>query len=220
VAALGLRNCGAAAATAVPAIATALRRVDNQTSHFEIGAYLDVLRAIGPEASAAGDAILAMMPEQSQTFRGYGKFELHYLRAYLLVTLTDIGRARDGLPFIYDALANSDRRSTHLFAAGARAAASLGRDVGEAVPLLNRALISPASAMPISFESYFSKFTAADKYTSPLVEAVRALGAIGPESAISTPLLESLARQVDSSAELVPNAPAEARKALLKVRGD
>jgi hypothetical protein len=81
------------------------------------------------------------------------------------------------------------------FAAGAHAAASLGPDAAEAVPLLLPELRADGRQNPLSFEYPSPAYLYAHmpgKSTSDQLEAVRAVGRIGPAAREALPLLRAL----------------------------
>jgi HEAT repeat protein len=115
-AAIALQKYGPKAAPAVPALTEALRHSTVKLSTHQIGAYLDALRAIGPDARSAGDTIVELLSERSPLYKGQETFLAHYLQAYLLVTLGEIGVPDGAKPYILDLLNNSDIGTTHGYA--------------------------------------------------------------------------------------------------------
>jgi hypothetical protein len=140
------------------------------------------------------------------------------LASLYYAALDDIGAPRSALPFILDGLANSDARSLHLYAGAARAAAALGPEADEAVPHLMRAFEPGFRDHPLSFESYFAAFSPKN-LTSPRVEAVRALGQLGPRALIAVPILRAVATHNEEQEDepYSPSLGREARRALLSL---
>src|SRR5205085_11258621 len=97
-AALAVKKIGPAAASTVPALKAALQQADFHTDTGLILAYLDALRAIGPAARPVADVIVGLLPEQNPIYRNRDEGSAHHLRAFMLVTLGDIGAPSSALP--------------------------------------------------------------------------------------------------------------------------
>lgn len=146
----------------------------------EIGACLDALRHMKTKAAAAAPAVMRLLEEQSPVYRNLNKHDVDHLRAFLLVTLADIGVPGEALPFVVSSLASGEGSMTLEYAGAARAAGALGPYAKEAVPFLLRPL---RQAMPqglIAFEKFDSNTSSTRQYTTCQVEALRALRQIGP----------------------------------------
>lgn len=218
-AAIGLQKFGPAASAAVPALMEALRQADCHTSHLQVGSYLQALRAIGPAAAASG-TIVELLPERSPLYAGYGKMELDHLRGFMFITLAEIGVPKSALPHILATLASSDRDSYYVSAAAARAAAALGPDAPSAVPYLIQAAESPFADRPVTFDLYFGHVPLNGRFTSPRVEAIRALKSMGPAATAAIPLLTRFAAgQHDEQPDApLPCSECEARVALQAIQ--
>jgi hypothetical protein len=146
----------------------------------EIGICLDALRNMGTKAAAAAPAVMRLLEEQSPVYRNLNKHDVDHLRAFLFVTLADIGAPKEALPFVVSSLAGGESWMTLEYAGAARAAGALGPYAKEAVPFLLRPL---QQAMPqglIAFEKFDSNTSSTRQYTTCQVEALRALRQIGP----------------------------------------
>lgn len=216
-AAVAVKKYGPKGAAAVPALTEALKQSTVKLSTHQIGAYLDALRAIGPAAKPAGDAIVEMLSERSPLYKGQETFLAHYLQAYLLVTLADIGVPDGARPYILDLLNNSDIGTTHGYAAAARAAGALGPKLPEAVPGLARALKPEFTDFTMSFQRFCMALGPED--ASCRLEALRALARIGPKAAGALPLVEKLAKEKPAPAATVPAWDEEANRTLRAIRG-
>jgi HEAT repeat protein len=216
-AALTLKRYGPKASPAVPALIAALKQADERLSTHQIGAYLDALRAIGPQAKSAGDTIVEFLSERSPLYKNRESFLAHYLQAYLLATLADIGVPDGAKPYILDLLNNSDPSTTHGYAAAAKAASALGPTLPEAVPGLLRALKPTFTDFTMSFQRFGMALGPED--SSCRLEALRALAKIGPKAAQALPLVEQLAKEKPGRGESVPPWDEEAGRTLRAIRG-
>jgi hypothetical protein len=211
-AAHALRRFGVAAKPALPTLITALRDVDQAEGLF--GACLEVLRNLGPTARDAAPVILKLLPERSVVYQNKDKFTAHYLRAFMLLTLTEIDGLEQAGPFILDGLANSQG---HLYAASARAAAKSPELWQQALPFLRAALQPDFPDHFLTFERFFARFSSNENYTSARIEAIKALAKMGPAARSAGP---QLAKLVAESPQFMGNKSLiadEATKALRAV---
>lgn len=136
----------------------------------------------------------------------------------MMTPLSEIGIPDAALPFVLDALANSN--TPHIYAAGAIAAGSLGSRAPDCVPFLLRALQPGFADHPLTFEFYAAKIPKSGVYTSPRIEAIRGLGKIGGRAKAAIPLLTELAQR-EEVPQIFPEMPLsseEARTALALIR--
>ena len=203
-AALALARIGDTAYEAVPALISALERSTASTNFEEVDAYLEALSAIGHRASSSGPVITASLARDSKLLQNQGVFLRSYLRAHLFATLARVGVPPESRRFILEALQGDDG---YEFAGAAVAAGSLGAQGADAVPYLMRAL-DP------EFKDIYMMSTFLMDTTASL-EAIRALGRIGPRAAAAIPLLERIAQTISTSFPY----DVEARIALQAIRG-
>ena len=211
-----LKRFGPAAGSAIPALAEALGQSDGRTEAGQVAAYLEALRAVGPGVRQAADAIVRVLPERSALYTDRDKTEVIRLRAFMLATLAAIGVPEAAMPTVLDGLAHSTM--AYSFAAAARAAGASGRHARRTVPLLSRALASDFHDDYLTLERYATDFPP-DEATTGRIEAIRALGRIGPEAAAAVGRLEALAAQDDGTTVGGTSPAAEARDALRSIRG-
>ena len=224
-AAEGIAKIGPDATTAVPQLAHALERVpEHRAPPKEIAAYCGALRPLGTNAASASRAVLALLPEESPIYRDLRKHEAYELRAWLLVTLAEIGVPMEALPFVLDGLANTEDEMPQLFAAAARAAAALGPAAKDTVPFLLRPLKGAVKDTFINFTSFGEHASRTRNYTTCQVEALRALARIGRPAEPAVPLIEDFLRRdlpdFDHPNRLhrAPNLRAEANAALAAIK--
>jgi HEAT repeat protein len=209
-----LHRFGPGAKPAVGALVKAVRAADGKTDPYEVGAYLGAIRAVGPGAGGAAPELAGLLDVRSQLYRGLDPFWAHYTRAYILVTLADIGVPDEAKPHILDLLNNSDVKTSHGYAAAARA---VRRDMPEAVAGLQRALKPDFADFPMSWDDFARALGNED--SSCRLEALRALARIGPRAKAALPVITPLVSGKPDPASPVPPWNEEARKAAEAVRG-
>jgi protein SCO1/2 len=180
----------------------ALLACNGSTDEHVVAAHLDRLRH---EPSADASRTLAtLLPEQSPLYRGRGPNEVARLRTYLFATLADVGPPAEALPHVLGELRFGHR--VDLLAASARAAGAMGSAARPAVPALLRILSPAFHDDQVCLNVYEAYVPCADPTTARL-EAVRALGRIGPQEREAVSALRVLA-------ESEPAGPAETELAL------
>jgi hypothetical protein len=219
--ALALRRMGRRAVSAVPAITNLMgEAAAGRAGIRETGVCLDLLRALGSNAAPANAAVAALLPENRAVYRNVEKHEVDRFRGFLFATLAEIGVRKEALPFVADALANSDNRMSYGFAGAARAAGASGRDAAELLPHLVRPLEKDSPQDFLSFAEFDAHFAAGGEYTTCQVESLRALRRIGPPAQSAAPIVRAfLKRAVDwiaspQGAKQMPKLTVEARETL------
>lgn len=173
-----LGEAGPAAAAAVPALSDLLARSDGATDHRLLASALDVLRSLGPRAAPAAETLSRLLPHRHKLYEGRDKLLVIRLRAYIVVTLSDIGFPSSALPALLDTLAHVEERMTALeIGAAARAAGSLGPRGCELAPYLLETLALRLSEEEFSLERYEPQFPPQEATTIQL-EAIRSLGRV------------------------------------------
>jgi hypothetical protein len=182
VAAHLIHGLGPAARPAVPTILSELRAVNARTSLDYRGFLLDALRAIGKatDDGLTTKNLLAILPESSPFLAGLSKRNANYTRGYLILTLSEIGMPEEGYPFVLDALVNSDQSMGHVFGAAAIASPSFVGKADQLGPVLARAFEPDFSDAPLYFERFGQMFGVPERATTARIEAIRALGTMGP----------------------------------------
>lgn len=129
-------------------------------------------------------SLVALLHEQSPVYAGRTPFEAARLRARFFVALAETGVPRDALPVIVAELEQGHAPIS--LAAAARAAATAGPSASAAAPHLVRLLQADFHDEQVTLDS--------SGLTNVRIEAVRALGAIGPDAGEDVlPALRALA---------------------------
>jgi HEAT repeat protein len=210
-AAQAVARFGAAAAPAVPPVVRALRRSAGQTDHRLIGAYLDILRAVGPPAHAAVPVLTGMLAEHALVYQGRQSQPALAVRSYVLLTLADVGITVHAIPTIIDVLANE--QSVRMIAAGARAAGALPDGQESVVPFLLRLLERGFADSVISLSPIETTFFVPQPLrTSGRLEVIRALERIGPPARGAVPLLRARAADPPIRSTFYPAYQGEAAR--------
>lgn len=207
-----LRNAGAAAAVSTPLLCDFLVSSDGATDHLAIAAVLDVLRTQGKGAASAADSLSGLLSHRSKLYRNRDKLLVIRLRAYIMVTLSQIGVPSSALPALYDTLAHVDGRMSSVeVASAARAVRSLGIGGRDFAPYLLDIFSARLSEEEVSLERYEPPFPPLEATTAQL-EAVRALGSI---SSAGDEEVMTVLRDLASRPEVLdPRVVEEASRAL------
>ncbi|HEV2805763.1 MAG TPA: hypothetical protein VGW57_12635 [Chthoniobacterales bacterium] len=210
-----LRNGGRAPASvaAVGALRNFLILADGNTDHVSIASVLDALRSMGSGAAPAAETLSGLLSHRSMLYNERDKMLVVRLRAYIFVTLSEIGFPASALPALLDALAHVDERLTVVeIAAAARAAGSLESAGRQFAPFLLEALAVRLSAEEFSLERYEPQFPP-EEATTVQLEIVRALARIcSPNDQQALEVLRDLG--TDRGRGLDPRLVGEARHAL------
>jgi len=219
--AVALRRLGTNAFSAIPSITDLLRQaVKGEARVRETGICLDILRAQGTNATPASGAVAALLPEQSPIYRNVQKHEVDRFRGFVFFTLAEIGVPKEAVPFVADALANSDERMSYAFAGAARAAGALQADAAQLVPHLVRPLEKDTPQDVLDFDEFEAHSATRGEYTTGQIEILRALRRIGPPARSALPVVRAFeSRAVDwiTSADgpkRIPRVSDEARQTL------
>ncbi|MEA2604897.1 MAG: hypothetical protein QOF89_5889 [Acidobacteriota bacterium] len=208
-----LREAGPAATAAIPALSNLLNHSDGATDHLVLAAALDVLRSLGHRAAPAAETLSRLLPYRCKLYTGRDKLLVIRLRAYIMVTLNEIGFPASALPALLDTLAHVDERLMSLeVGAAARAVGSLGPRGCEFAPYLLDTLTQRLSEEEFSLERYEPQFPPQEATTIQL-EAVRSLARVC--SAADRQVLAALQELAEDrgQSELDPRVVQEAKSA-------
>jgi hypothetical protein len=223
-AALALKKAGPVEPQTLPDLIASLNRAGaGGGTARELGACLDALRQSGTNAAMAAPTLMRLLEEQSAVYRNLSKHEVDRVRAFLLVTLADVGISVEALPCVVSSLASGDRWMTMEFAAAARAAGMLGTNAVAAVPLLVRPLQEPMQEQPVTFEKFDSHSSATRDYTTSQVEVLRALRQMGRAAEAAAPAVREFLERplpfMNSNALMrIPDLRAEALATLAAIQ--
>lgn len=212
-----LRNAGPAAAAAMPVLCDILVRSDGNTDHVLIASALDVLRSMGHGAAPTVETLSRLLPHRNKLYTDRDKISVVRLRAYIMVTLSEIGFPSSALPALLDTIAHVDQRMTAVeVGAAARAVRSLGPRGHAFAPYLLE-LLTPRFSEEFSLERYEPEFPVEEATTAQL-EALRALARVcSPEDQQALTVIRQLAE--DRSGAQDPRVVSEARRTLGLIGG-
>ena len=205
------------------AVVTALNRMAKEGAPArETGLCLEIARKLGPEMAAAAPSLVEMLSESSPVYQDLSKHEVDRIRGMAFVALAACGVPAEALDATMSALANSDESSMHEFAGAARAAARLGPRGRGAIPHLLRALNNVETSWSgwIALETFDAHTSSNAAYTTPQVEALRALAVLGANDPGVIRSMRAFVKTAPADYDGidagvgVPNAREEALKAL------
>lgn len=212
-----LKNTRPAAAAATKRLCDLLAESDGTTDDIVIASALDVLRSLGTKAGAAAETLSGLLAHRSKLYHERDKILVVRLRAYIVVTLSEIGFPSSALPTLVDSLGHLDSRMSPLeIGAAARAVGSLGAHGRWFARYLLEVIALRLSPEEFSLERYEPQFPSAEATTAQ-IEAVRSLGRIS--SGADSEVIAALRRIIDTggSEGLDPRLQNEARRALDRV---
>ncbi len=208
---------------AVGAIMSELKRIAKTGAPArESGLCLEIARKLGNQIAPEAGSLIEMLPETSPVYRDLTKHEVDHIRGMIFAALAAVGTPPQALEWIVGALENSDENSVHEFAGAARAAAGLGPRGRVVMPLLKRALNTSDTTWSdwIALEAFDAHLDTNAAYTTPQVEALRALAVLGAKDADAIRAIGIFAKEAPAAFDgidagvAIPNAREEALKAL------
>jgi hypothetical protein len=202
------------ASAATQALSDLLARSDGATDDALVAAVLDVFRSLGSNAAPAAETLSNLLPHRGKLYKDRDKSLVIRLRAYIVVTLSEIGFPSSAVPALLDMVAHVDERLTALeVGAAARAIRSLGPHGREFAPYLLEMLVERFNSEEFSLERYEPLFPP-EEATTVHLEAVRSLAWVGSaedEQVVTT--LRQLASGRDGE-DVDPRVVKEAQRAL------
>lgn len=189
---------GRKAEPAVPVIISHLQRAqdDKRTlSPDVVFGYLSVLRSVGPAAADSIPLIANLLTLDNALFQGQPKGNVTFLRAQMLLVLSDIAIPDGATPAIIDELSNGDHAAG--VAVAAHAAGAMTKHQEHVVPLLIKLLNRESdwiAKRPVDLTKLAKDFFSdGEPRTSARLEAIRSLGRLGPLSKAALPALQRIA---------------------------
>jgi hypothetical protein len=202
----------------MPVLCDILIRSDGNTDHVLIASALDVLRSLGHGAAPTVETLSRLLPHRNKLYTDRDKILVVRLRAYIIVTLSEIGFPSSALPALLDTIAHVDQRMTAVeVGAAARAVRSLGPRGHAFAPYLLELLTEQRFSEEFSLERYEPEFPVEEATTAQL-EALRALARVcSPEDQQALTVIRQLAQ--DRSGAQDPRVVSEAQRALELIGG-
>ncbi len=191
-----------------------LQTSDGGTDHEEVAAALDSLRALGANAAPAAETVSGLLAHQSKLYADRDKALVARLRAYAVVTLSDIGYPSTAFPILFDTLAHPDERGAPVeVGAAAHAAGTLGPRGRPFLPYLVEILtLERFGVEEFSLARYDPLFPAVEATTVQL-EAIRSLSLIATAADVDvSSALEDLTGDAD------PRVRSAARQAVTRIQ--
>ena len=192
----------------VRAMLELLGRVDARSEPIYVFFVLEALRAAGPAASAAGPRLVAMLDRGQPMYQALEPLAVEERVGHALVVLSEIGMPPEATAPV---LAEFEKRTLITLTPSIRAVGALGSRGAPAVPGLIAFLEGKRhsqSLLPFLL------------HAKPQLEAIRALGRIGPAAKAAIPLLTKLSgrdtRDISNDEILESQA---ARTALEEIQG-
>jgi hypothetical protein len=190
---------GPISSKAVPAIVECLEETARQDKldWRLVSTLLTDVRRLKANGTPAVEAIVKFLPDESLTRHHVDGEHRSWRRAQIFLTLADVGGSPRAMPHIQEALQVKLKgpvdRHLACYAAAARAAGALGPAGKDAVPGLLRSLKDDFPDNIFTPDELQSSFYVLPRNpTSAGIEAIIALGRIGPDARAALPLLQKL----------------------------
>jgi HEAT repeat protein len=216
---LGKLTPASLAEVKTPLIET-LKEFDENVSVGLLDNYLMLLRHIGRAGEPAADAMLKLY--KSDTYFQKQKLPPNVVAHWhgkMLAVLANIGVPMEARPLVLEELKKGPGANGYAYAAAARAASTFAAEARVAVPWLLPALKAD-NKEPVYFFIDWSGKGGGFPPTSARLEAIRALGAIGPGAKEALPQLQEIAaRKAGPAGSLDAIIPQEARRAVAAIQG-
>lgn len=205
---MALRRVGPREEAVVDAVVEALVALTAKEPAPVIYELLEAVRSGAPQTQVAAPRLVELIDPASSVYTGRPDIEVESLIGHALVSLADIGVPEGGAAAVLKEFARANR---YVLPAAIRAVGALGPAGAPAVPKLIELLESGPIYTPILPFLHD---------TSPVVEAIRALGRIGPAAKDGIKVLEAIANQKQTETSETSALEARAaRKALSQIRG-
>jgi hypothetical protein len=175
---VNLRKLGPAAEFATDRLLQVWQEADSRTDDRLLAGVLDVFRSMGRSGSRAAKPLSSYLRHEAELYWNRDQLEVARLRAYLMVTLQEIGLPADAYPHLLDSLAHADEHSSPIeIGSAARALWSEGQRARQFIPHLISVIAMESAEEEISLLRYDVEFPEAEA-TTPQLEALRSLAAM------------------------------------------
>lgn len=196
-------------------LAIKLKSFDGSIDEYAIAAVLTELRRRGNNASVASPTLTRLLDERSDLFANRGPYEVRRLRAFILVTLAEIGPGNDALSVVAGELAHG--QDPLPMAAAARVAGSLGPAAQPIVVHLLDTLDAGFHDAEVDLGSYNLQ-GALQEPTTVRQEAIRALASINStDQSVRNVLNQIIGAPADGFYGRMPQLKVEASRTLAKL---
>lgn len=155
------------------------RKMDGKTNHRVVAGALDLLRAQGHSAHAMAEVLSQLLPHQAKLYQQRDKWYVLRLRAYIFLTLSEVGYPDSAVPMLIDTISHFDNRMSAVeLGSVMRVVASLGARGQKFSDYLLDTIGDTVGEEEFSLSRYAVDFPR-EESTTVQIEAVRALRAIG-----------------------------------------
>ncbi len=205
-----LRRLAPTSPTLIAAEIEALKSATGATDQMFIHELIETLRAAGPAAKDAAPVIASLLAPAPAILEGRGETDRDYLRGHALVAIAELGIPDDAADEVLASLEGAHPRV--VLCASLRAIGALGAKGAVAVPELIEIVKGSAPGLPSMLPFLHDSF--------PRLEAIRALGRIGPAARAAIPALRKLANLSERGGSRIRTLETQAaRRALEKIQG-
>ncbi len=193
-------------------------QIDGRTNHRVVASALDILRVQGNSAQDMAEVLSQLLPHQAKLYQERDKWYVLRLRAYIFLTLSEIGYPDSALPMLIDTISHFDDRMAAVeLGSVMRVVASLGERGQSFSGYLLDTIGDSVGEEEFSLVRYEVDFSREESTTVQL-EAVRALRAIGPSNDKQVILALTSIAQAGRHSSFDPRLIQEAKSTLLHYR--
>jgi hypothetical protein len=195
-----LSKLGPAAQFSINPLLKIWQEADGRTDDRLLAGVLEVFRGMGQSGAQAATSLSEFLPHDSPVYWNRDQLEVTRLRAYLMVTLAEIGLPVSAYPHLLESLALVDEHANVVeVGSAAHALRSEGRRARQFIPYLVDLVAMEFAEEEFSVSRYSVDYPVAEA-TTPQLEALKTLAAIcRPEDEAAVNLLQELASSPTNS---------------------